>query len=179
MTDAGPSGSLCGVPLGPPGGQAVGFLLSQLGLVVARQFREAIAVTGLDPREFALLGAIASQDGSTQNTVSEQLGIPASTLVNLLDHLEGAGLVERKTHPQDRRSRTLHTTDAGRILLGQAIGIAMTYEANLCGGLSEAERLELLELLGRVAARLEIEPGVHPGMSIDHDLPGFSGDRAP
>jgi DNA-binding MarR family transcriptional regulator len=142
-------------------------VLSQLGLVVARQFSQAIASTGLDPREFALLRAIAHSQGITQNAVSDQLGIPPSTLVTLIDHLEDLGFLERRTHPLDRRSRTLHVTDRGNATLLATMQIAAQYEEYLCGDFTPAERKDLLTLLGRVGARLEVTPGVHPGMSID------------
>ncbi|HWD23870.1 MAG TPA: MarR family winged helix-turn-helix transcriptional regulator [Acidimicrobiales bacterium] len=151
----------------PPFSKAVGFVLSQLGLVVARQFSQAIASTGLHPREFALLQAIAASQGITQNAVSDQLAIPPSTLVTLIDHLESLGVLERRTHPLDRRSRTLYVTDEGNSTLRAAMQLAMEYEEHLCGDLTSTERNDLLERLGRIATRLEITPGVHPGMSID------------
>lgn len=179
MTDGGyeensSSGSEPTIPA-PPFVQAVGFLLSQLGLVVARQFRQAIESTGLDPREFALLRAIAEADGATQNAMSDQLGIPASSLVTLIDHLEAGGFLVRRTHPLDRRSRTLHATAEGRELLARSMRLAMDYERHLCRKLAPEERTVLLELLDRIRAGLEITPGVHPGMSIDHDAPHRNG----
>jgi DNA-binding MarR family transcriptional regulator len=153
---------------GAPFGSAVGFVLSQLGLVIARQFSQAIASTGLDPREFALLRAIAESQGMTQNTVSDKLAIPASTLVTLIDHLEDLRFVERRSHPSDRRSRTLHVTNDGAVALRTAMRLAMEYEQNLCGDFTPLERDELLERLDRIGRRLKITPGVHPGMSMEH-----------
>ncbi len=152
---------------GPPFSKAVGFVLSQLGLVIARQFSEAIASSGLHPREFALLRAIAESQGITQNAVSDQLAIPPSTLVTLIDHLESLGFLERRTHPLDRRSRTLHVTDEGNATLRSTMRLAMEYEQHLCGDFTPTERDELLERLDRIATRLEITPGVHPGMSME------------
>jgi len=148
----------------PGGGQAVGFLLSQLGLVVSRQFHDVIGIAGLAPREFALLRAIAEADGASQTAVSERLGIPASTLVTIVDRLEADALLERRTHPFDRRSRTLHVTAAGQKVLKEAVELAVAYERNLCADLTGDERGTLLDLLDRVAVRLEIRRGVHPGL---------------
>jgi len=150
---------------GPPDGRAVGFLLSQLGLVVSRQFAEVIAATGLEPREFALLRAIAGAEGSTQNAMSDRLGIPASTLVAVVDHLEAGGFLERHTHPLDRRSRTLHVTEQGRATLASAMRLAMGYEQQLCGDLAPEERAVLLDLLDRLASRVGVTEGVHPGLT--------------
>jgi DNA-binding MarR family transcriptional regulator len=154
-----------------PEGPSVGFLLSQVGAAVARQFRDAISATGLEPRQYALLGAIARREGATQNEVSEQLGIPASSLVSVVDHLESAGLVERRVHPDDRRSRSLHLTDSGRKTVVEATGLAWGFEAHLCAVLNVDERAALIEELERVRDRLKLPRDVHLDMALPNSAP--------
>jgi DNA-binding MarR family transcriptional regulator len=155
----------------PPGGASVGFLLSQVGAAVARQFREVISVTELEPRQFALLQIIARREGATQNAVSEELGIPASSLVSVVDHLEAALLVERRVHSEDRRSRSLHLTGKGREVLETATGLAWGFEAHLCAVLIPEERALLIGLLERIGRRLDVTPDVHLDMSLPNSAP--------
>ncbi|HZU78949.1 MAG TPA: MarR family transcriptional regulator [Acidimicrobiales bacterium] len=159
---------------GPPFGQSVGFLLSQLGYVVAREFRGAMAEIELEPRHFALLRAIEAHEGQTQNALVDRLQIPASSMVSLVDHLEGRGLVERRVHPTDRRSRTLHVTGSGRRLLGKATERAMGMEQRLCAGLSPEQRLELIERLQVVGRNLQVVQGVHPDVALGHHAPNWT-----
>lgn len=162
-----------------PFGHSVGFLLSQLGYVVARRFRAAMAGVELEPRHYALLRAIEANEGQAQNTLVERLQIPASSMVSLVDHLEERGLVERRVHPSDRRSRTLHLTEVGRELVGGATERALAMEADLCQGLSDQERTELINRLQQVGRNLEVSEGVHPDMALGHHAPNWTETTAP
>lgn len=162
-------------PRVPGFGQAVGFLLSQLGYVVARQFRTVMAEVELEPRQFSLLRAIEAHQGQSQNFLVELLRIPASSMVSLVDHLEERGLVERRVHPADRRSRTLHVTAVGQRLLSRATGMAMALEQRICAGLSAEERTELIERLQHVGRNLDVIEGVHPDIASG-DGPSWTAD---
>lgn len=158
----------------PAFGQSVGFLLSQLGYVVARRFRAAMAGVELEPRHFALMRAIEAIEGRPQSALAETLQIPASSMVSLVDHLEERGLVERRVHPADRRSRTLHVTAAGRARLVEATARAMALEGLLCEGLSPEDRLTLIDRLQRVGRNLEVVRGVHPDVAFGHHGPSWT-----
>jgi len=155
LDPAGPSPQ-AGVPF-----RSVGFTVSTIGYATARAFRAILAPLELEPREFALLRAVATSEGSSQQAIGERLQIPSSRMVALVDALEARSLIERRHNPDDRRTRALHLTDAGRDVLGRAFALAVGHEQNMCAELSEAEREQLLDLLQRVAARLGLPPGVH------------------
>ena len=74
---------------------------------------EALEPVGIDPREFLLMRFVAASEGQSQQALAERLGVPASRMVALVDHLEDAGLVERRPNPEDRRIRGLHLTRKG------------------------------------------------------------------
>jgi DNA-binding MarR family transcriptional regulator len=135
---------------------SVGFTLSQLGFETAGRFAQLVGGLGLEPRHFALLRAISETGGQSQQSLGERLAIPPSTMVAIVDHLESTGLVERHHHPSDRRTRSLHLTDAGTSLLAEAMASAMVLEATICAGLTPSERDQLLTLLRRVAANLDV-----------------------
>lgn len=163
-----------GGPRLPGFGQSVGFLLSQLGYVVARQFRTVMAEVQLEPRQYALMRAIEAHEGQSQNFLVELLRIPASSMVSLIDHLEGRGLVERRVHQSDRRSRTVHVTETGSALLARATGMAMALEQRICAGLTPDERLSVIERLQHVARNLDVIEGVHPDLALGHDAPTWT-----
>lgn len=156
----------------------MGFLLSQLGYVVARHFRSVMATVALEPRHYALMRAIEAIEGQAQTALVDRLHIPASSMVSLVDHLEERGLVERRLHPSDRRSRTLHVTAAGRELLREATDKAMALEEKLCRGLSTSEREDLIARLQHVGRNLEVIEGVHPDVALGHHSPSWTEDRA-
>lgn len=115
-----------------------------------------MASLGLEPRHFAVLRAVGEAAGNSQQAVALRLNIPASTMVSLLDHLERDGLIERRPHPTDRRTRLPHLTARGEQVLDQAGRLGAQWEKEICSGLSPAERDTLLGLLRRVAINVGI-----------------------
>jgi DNA-binding MarR family transcriptional regulator len=128
---------------------------------VSRRFHDTLRPLGIEPRDFSLLRAVAADEGRSQQAVGETLQIAPSRMVAFVDQLESRGLLERRQNADDRRTRALHLTEAGRTLLGRAFSLALETERNLCAELSEPDRVQLLELLGRVGLQLGISPGVH------------------
>lgn len=133
---------------------SVGFNLSSIGYAVSRRFRETLAPLDLEPREFALLRAVAAAEGQSQQALGDKLLIPASRMVAFVDALEARGLLERQANPEDRRARALYLTQSGRDLLGEAFSLAFAFEREMCADLSEDERGSLIDMLRRVGAQL-------------------------
>ena len=139
-------------------------MLSSLGYAISRRFHQALEPLELEPGEFALLRAVAANEGESQNALAERLHISPSWMVAIVDELEKRELVERKPHARDRRVRNLHLTVAGKKLLKQAEQRAQRFDGQVADPLSEAETQQLLDLLDRVAAGLELQPGAHAAM---------------
>lgn len=148
---------------GPP----LGFLLSSVGFGAAHRFRNVIEPLGLNPRQFAVLRAVAAEEGVSQHACGTALQVAPSRMVALVDELEEQGLVQRRVNPVDRRARALHVTTAGRRVLAQAFEALGRNESDVFGALTEADRADLRRLLMQVATSLGLPPGVHPGMASD------------
>jgi DNA-binding MarR family transcriptional regulator len=144
--------------------RSVAFMLSSLGYAVSRGFHEVLRPLGLEPGEFALLRAVAASDGEAQNALAERLHISPSWMVAVVDELEKRDLLERRPHARDRRVRNLHLTPAGRKLLRQAERQAEQFDRQVAAELGEPELEQLLDLLDRLAAGLELQPGAHAAM---------------
>jgi DNA-binding MarR family transcriptional regulator len=133
-----------------------------------------MAEVDLEPRLFALMRVIADSEGQSQITVGEWLGIAPSSMVAVIDNLESRGLVDRRPHPTDRRSRTLFLTDHGKKVLEGASELATSLEQTVCSGFSEKERQGLLNSLTRVADNL----GMVRALS-SHASPGRCSPESP
>ena len=144
--------------------RSVAFMLSSLGYAVSRRFHQILGPLELEPGEFALLRAVAASEGEPQNALAERLHISPSWMVAIVDDLENRGLLERKPHARDRRVRNLHLTPAGRKLLRQAERKAQQFDLQVTEALSETELRQLLDLLQRVAAGLDLQPGAHAAL---------------
>jgi DNA-binding MarR family transcriptional regulator len=72
-------------------------------------------------------------------------------VVALVDDLERGGLVRREPHPDDRRTRLVVATEAGRARLAQTLALARSVDEDLLSELTPAERDTVLRLLRRIA----------------------------
>jgi len=82
-----------------------------------RRLDEAIEGMPEGFRGFQILSTVVHRDPPNQQALSAHLAIDRTVLTYLLDDLVDAGLVERIAAPQDRRSRKVVATAAGRELL--------------------------------------------------------------
>ena len=124
-----------------------GQLLFRLWRASHTRTAEALASIGLTPALFALLNVMGERDGAIQQELGSAMGIDPSTMVSLLDELEGAGLAKRRPRPTDRRAREVVITPKGRRLLERGRRLAGQVEGEVLQGLTAAERRQLLALL--------------------------------
>jgi DNA-binding MarR family transcriptional regulator len=150
------------------------YLLSQVGAHSSRRWHERLAPFGLDSRSVLVLRHVAADEGRTQASLSASLAVPPSRIVGIVDELERRGLVERRANPTDRRAHALWLTGEGRKLLDDVLAVSSAHEADICAGLSETGRRQLIELLSAIAADQGLASGGHPRLSEPPD----AGERA-
>ena len=119
---------------------------------------EALETIGLTPALFGVLNVLGVRDGAIQQELGSAMGIDPSTMVSLIDELEGAGLAKRRPDPRDRRARQVSITAKGRRHLERARKAAFESENEVLGGLTAAERRELLALLRRALSAAPAQP---------------------
>jgi DNA-binding MarR family transcriptional regulator len=90
---------------------------------VARRYDEALRPLGLTNFQFSLLMSINRPQPPSMGQVSALLAMDRTTLTANLKPLERRGLVTIAPDPDDRRSRLLTLTPAGRSLLAAAMPV--------------------------------------------------------
>ena len=137
-------------------GAYTGFLLTWIAARGRDRFAAAMAELDLRPPHFAALTMIAARPGRTQQELGADTGIDPSTMVQVIDELEAAGLAERRVHDSDRRKRAIHLTSAGTRLLARAHTAVLGLGDDLFAPLSAEERATLHGLLRKLAG-LEVD----------------------
>lgn len=84
--------------------------VSTLGEIFDAVCRDAGLV---DLRDWLVLATVADGERRTQYDLSQALGIDKSTLMSIVDRLEGRGLLVRELSPTDRRVRYPVATSEG------------------------------------------------------------------
>lgn len=144
-------------------------LLTQLDVHVQEQITALLAPLGIHPRQFGVLSLLSEQDGLSQHQLCGPLNIHRNVMVDLVDGLEGRGLLERRRHPADRRAHALHLLPAGRQLHAEADVLMDRFEARLLGGLGVEEASTFVALLQRVCADAGLGDALHPGLTRPPD----------
>jgi len=90
---------------------------------LARRFDEALRPVGLTQGQFSLLISLNRPEPPTMGDVAALLALDRTTLTANLKPLERRGLVKVKVDPDDKRSRRLTLTAAGKARLAAAAPI--------------------------------------------------------
>jgi DNA-binding MarR family transcriptional regulator len=145
----------------PPSTDATEFagqLFFRLWRATHTRIAEKLESIGLRPASFGVLNLLAKRDAMIQQEIGRAIGIDPSTMVALLDGLEGAGLVTRTPNPSDRRARVVAVTPKGRKALERGRKLNGEVEDEVLKGLSKTERRELLDLLRQALASSPAQP---------------------
>jgi DNA-binding MarR family transcriptional regulator len=118
---------------------------------MARYFAD----TALTPARTHLLWELNRLGPSTQQVLATSLKVSPRNITGLVDALEAAGYVIRRSHPRDRRAILVTLTDQGSQTIAE-----MEYEraqtaSALIANLSSDQVEQLRQGLDNVAARLE------------------------
>ncbi|WP_035155001.1 MarR family winged helix-turn-helix transcriptional regulator [Cohnella thermotolerans] len=100
--------------------------------------------------QWQLLRQIGQQPDPTVGQLAKRMGVRQSTMTQMLDRLEKAQLIERRPWPRDPRVRTVTITAEGHSLIRQTEAMWTRELAEPFERLSPAERLMLVELLGKL-----------------------------
>lgn len=111
-----------------------------------------LEASGINARELAVLLLLAGREPESQQQAAARLRIDRTTMVGLLDALEGKGLVERRPDAGDRRRNVVVLTDAGQATLEQATRASDEAERALLAALDDREAAQLRALLARITA---------------------------
>ncbi len=129
----------------------MGFLITQAHHRFRNRADEVLRPLGLEVRHFGALTALA--DGvPSQRELADRLGVSGPVVVEMVDALEAAGMVERRRDPADRRSNALVVTEAGRAALDGAKGELDDATRSLTAPIGADGDAELRGLLRKILA---------------------------
>ncbi|MGH2826207.1 MAG: MarR family winged helix-turn-helix transcriptional regulator [Actinomycetota bacterium] len=128
----------------------LGYLLGRTHLAHRERADEALQPLGLRVKEFGALLILTKDGPLSQCALAARQGIDRTTMVGLVDELEGHGFVERRRSRNDRRAYELHVTAKGRRVLKRAIEATVRTEKEFLQPLSAKERRQLKQSLQRL-----------------------------
>lgn len=136
---------------------SVVYLVSQLAKSFSKTLSIRTVPLGFSPGQFPILLELWQQDNQTQKALLDKLDIEQATLANTLRRMERDKLINRVTHPKDKRSQIVSLTQLGRNLEKDAIAISVATENSLLTDFRKFEYLLMIEYMKRVIKSAQIQ----------------------
>lgn len=144
-------------PADPQVTEFAGQLFFRLWRAAHTHTAAAFESIGITTALFSILNFLA-RGPAIQQEIGTAIGIDPSTMVTLIDELEGAGLAKRRPHAKDRRAREVSLTPKGRRTLERARDFARQVEDDVLRGLGANERRQLMTLLRKALSSAPPQP---------------------
>jgi MarR family transcriptional regulator for hemolysin len=123
------------------------FEINETARALRRAFDQRAATLGVTRAQWRVLARLKREPGLRQVELAERLDMEPITLCRIVDRLEEAGLVERKTDPSDRRAWLLELTGKAEPLVRQLRALARSFAEEAMDGMKEGELRELRQKL--------------------------------
>ncbi len=135
-----------------PDDAPLGDLLVRAAGTLRRSWGEALEPWGLSPHQARALRVAAAASGPLRvSDLAGALHIAPRSATEVVDGLEGRGLLERATDPGDRRAVLVRLTGAGRATHAEVEAVRSTGAKELFARLDDADRAALGRILRRLA----------------------------
>ena len=133
--------------------------LLQIALLFQQDLARAFEGTALTSARVHLLWVVHQAGPSTQAALAAALDVTPRNVTGLVDALEAAGYLERRTHPSDRRAVLVALTALGEETMTAMARDRERLAADLVAGM-DADRLarfedDLAEIAGRLQALVD------------------------
>src|SRR5262249_21259851 len=129
---------------------SIGFLVTRIHGRMHAELMASLRDLDLEPRHIGSLVALTATGPVAQAELARLLGMSGPSVVEIVDHLERRGLVERRRLPTDRRTQALHVLPAAERLLPEATARAFAVTDEILAPIGKAGRRRLVTMLQRL-----------------------------
>jgi DNA-binding MarR family transcriptional regulator len=142
------------MPSAPWTDRTLGFLVSDIARLLRRSMDRRLQSLGLTQAQWRAIVHLSRSEGMTQAALAESLEIQPITLTRLIDRMESAGWVERRTHPLDRRAVRLFLTVQSQPILDEMHARAAETLNEATHGIPPRAQRQLITTLAEIKQNL-------------------------
>lgn len=121
----------------------------------ANIYTQEVGLSGLTPRQYVVLTAVAAYEGQTQTDLVTATGVDRSTLADMIARMIAGGLLDRERTEGDARANSVTLTAAGKRQLAATATKVRNAERRIIAPVPASKRAVLLECLRSLGGRLE------------------------
>ncbi len=132
-----------------------GYLLNDVTLLFRKHFDRRATRFGLTRAQWRAIKCLHRCEGIRQTELAEFLEMEPIAVGRVIDRLQGAGFVERRSDPSDRRCWRLFATDKARAVVDDMQEISSGLRADATRGLEADELRQMIAVLTRIKENLQ------------------------
>lgn len=139
-----------------------GYLVTDVTRLMRKQFDRRAVRFGLTRSQWRALKRVHHAEGMTQNELAEFLEMEPIAVGRVIDRLQKAGFIERRSDPHDRRCWRLHVQPKALEIVDDMEQIAQELFRQAQRGISAAEMKSMISVLSRMKDNLNALDRVDP-----------------
>lgn len=132
-----------------------GHLLRRAEQRASSIYTQEVGISGLTPRQYVVLTAVAAYEGQTQTDLVSATGIDRSTLADMIARMIDNGLLGRERTEGDQRANSVTLTAAGKRQLAAMAAKVRNAEKRVIAPVPASKRAVLLECLRAMGGRFD------------------------
>ncbi len=136
--------------------------MSDLIRVYQFRDRDRTYCHGVSVSQCYALEAVARHGAMTINQLAAHLYLSKSTVSRLVDGMERKGLIDRQSHPRDRRACLISPTNVGQRIHTQIVEDVEEREKELLAEFDPGVRPDLIDFIRRLARAAEASTRAGP-----------------
>jgi len=115
--------------------------------ISSRFLTQKVSELNLTSVQAMVLGFLNEEDQITSSELGKRTELDSATLTGILDRLETAGFIERKSNPDDRRSIHIHLTPRGKAMGNEATQLLVDANQEFLQVLTDKQKQDLHDII--------------------------------
>jgi DNA-binding MarR family transcriptional regulator len=136
--------------------ESLDHLLAQVSKLHHSRAHELLEAIGLYRGQPPVLRALWEREGLTHGELAERTRVTPATMTRMIQRMERAGFVVRRSDAGDERISRVYLTEAGRAVQAEVQQVLRRLEAETFAGFSDEERALLRGYLLRLRGNLVV-----------------------
>lgn len=137
-----------------PNSSSIGYLIADLSRLYGRVFDRRAAHLGLTRVQWRALKRIHQAEGITQTALADQMDMEPIAVGRVIDRLQKAGFVERRSDPNDRRIWRLHLSPQSTQIMDAIERVSASVREDSVAGVDPDELQTTLKVLSQIRETL-------------------------